>query len=133
MYLLPEKSLDDGFDKNRTTIFPSNSPVTNLEPVKTKPIILSRKKFGRLASLAKTRIMPLLKARKNIDKVHADGYFENHYPEADKKLKSLIHEDALIAWGNAENPSKEVLEEKAEGKELGSGGTTIVLNISIGK
>lgn len=129
MFLLPEKPLDSEFDTNRTTIFPSNSPVTNLEPVKKLPSILPRKKFGRLADLAMSRIKPLLKMREKIDKVHADGYFENHYPNADKKLKSLLHEQTLAAWGNAENDSQEVLTVSDDKKTLGGKTISVTINI----
>lgn len=132
MYLLPEETLDSGFDTNRTTIFPSNSPVTNLEPVTGTPTLMPRKKFGRMADGAYSRFKPLMKMRESLDKVHANGYFEQHYPEADKMLKRLLHEHTLDAWGNAANQSSEVLSSIADDKkELGSKDKSISVTINI--
>jgi len=122
MYLLPEEPLDSGFDTNRTTIFPSNSPVTNLEPVRALPSILPRKKFGKMAEIAMSRFKPLMKIREKLNEAHlSDDYFQTHYPEADSTLKHLLHEQTINAWGNALNSSSEVLASVAsDKKELGS-------------
>jgi hypothetical protein len=100
-------------------IFTARSPVDIVDPIKESPSPLPRKKFGRLAEIAFSRIQPLVDSRDTLNKVYSKGYFENHYPEADRSLKELLHSQTMQAWANAENPSSEVLQSKSEGKSLG--------------
>lgn len=115
--------------ESKHEIFPSKSPVSNIDPVVEKPAPVSRRQYGRLAELAFSRIKPLMKTREALNKVYSDSYFENHYPEADKTLKGLLHNSTMDAWSNAENPSEEVLADKADGQALGK---TIHLTINLG-
>jgi hypothetical protein len=66
-------------------------------------------------------LAPLLEASKTADQVYANGYFERHYPEADKKMKSLLHDKVMAAWSNSDND-----DEEHEERSLGTG-----LNITI--
>jgi hypothetical protein len=54
----------------------------------------------KYASMLK-KIKPLLEVKKEADKNYSAGYFENHYPDADKKLKNLLHRKAMDAWANS--------------------------------
>jgi len=84
-------------------IFSTKSPIEpeglGLDPPK-KPLFAPSKK--ELTNLSE-RVSPLLHIRKAMDKVYADGYFERHYSEADKKLKNLLHRKAMTAWAHAEH------------------------------
>ena len=115
--------------KNRHIIFPTNSPVHTLGGEKVeapKPI------SGALHALAKKkharRLQPLLEARKAAEKVYSKGYFENHYKDADKKLKSLLHEKVMDAWANSISDD-DGYEEKEESK----GGLSLSISIDAGK
>lgn len=49
------------------------------------------------------KIQPLVEAKKEIDYAYSQGYFENHFPEADAKLKELAHQKVLSALDHAKN------------------------------
>lgn len=53
--------------------------------------------FKRLAK----KLRPLLDARKAINEINSQGYFENHYPEADTNLKEMAHQQVLSALSHA--------------------------------
>jgi hypothetical protein len=57
-------------------------------------------------------LTPLLKVKKEADKVYSKGYFENHYPDADKHLKSMLHEKVMAAWSNSLNGNGKKVKEK---------------------
>jgi len=111
-----EEPLDRFNDKHE--IFPMRSPVDALDPPKL-PSLLS-KSTGRLAQLANSRSDGLLAARETLNKVYADSYFENHYPDADRKLKKVLHAKTMKAWEDVENAAPK------------SGGNKITLTISLG-
>jgi hypothetical protein len=93
-------------------IFPSNSPVDVQggdrvkSPKKLKPGLFEKRNLFRAR-----KFMPLLKAREEADRVYSNGYFENHYKDADKQLKSMLHEKVMDAWANANDRSQK---EKAD-------------------
>jgi hypothetical protein len=113
---------------NRHIIFPTNSPLHTLagEKVET-PLPMT----GALHALAKEqqerKLQPLLKARKDTEKVYSKGYFENHYKDADKKLKKLLHEKVMAAWANSISDDQGPVEEPKEKK-----GLSLNLTISTG-
>jgi len=107
-----EQPLDEFFDNARQEIFPMKSPISNLEPVEEKPT----KRVGKLAKLAASRVTPLLKAREEVNDVYSDGYFESHYPQADKTLKGLLHDQVLDAWDLADSEVKNTLSDVADGR-----------------
>ena len=85
------------------TIFPTKSPVAFGQ--KKRPLRLSTMaaKFG--LKTVHDRISELMHARKDVNKVHSEGYFENHYPEADGELKGLLHEKVMLAHSRLNNPN----------------------------
>lgn len=81
-------------------LFSSNSPIEteNIGGPKQKPAKISAERAeSRLAEISE-RSCSLIQARDQVNKVHSEGYFENHYKAADKKLKQLLHEKVLLAW-----------------------------------
>lgn len=76
-----------------SVIFPTGSPVDRADG----PLLTPTFRRGRLRDLAKAQ-GSLLETRKILDKVYANGYFGNHYPEAEKLLKRSLHERAMQAW-----------------------------------
>jgi len=74
-------------------------------------------------------IEELMEARESLNKVHSEGYFENHYPKADKGLKEVLHNRTVKAISMLASPApKNSLGKKAEG-EKGVG--NIIINITI--
>jgi len=116
MALSAEEALDQFNDKHEISFM--RSPVDRLDPPKL-PSLLSGS-TGRLAGLASSRADGLLAARDTLNKVYSDSYFENHYPDADRKLKRVLHDNTMKAWEETENPSPK------------SGGNKITLTISLG-
>lgn len=55
---------------------------------------------GILPDLSK-KLQPLVEAKQQIDSAYSQGYFENHFPEADSKLKELAHQKVLSALDHA--------------------------------
>ena len=79
-------------------VFPSHTPVPFEDGTEVKEV----PKFG--ASLADRfykkftrRIYPLLKVRETMDKVYSNGYFQQHYRDADIDLKRELNNQAKIA------------------------------------
>ena len=86
-----------------SVIFPTGSPVDRADG----PLSTPSYRAGRLRKLARSQ-ESLLGIRKILDKVYANGYFGNHYPEAEKLLKNSLHERAMQAWaGLKEDKSDE--------------------------
>ena len=83
-----------------------------------------RKIPGGLLERLAARLRPLLQAKKDINASHSQGYFENHYPDADKQLKELAHERVLSALDHARTLA---------GSDDDSGEKSISINISLGK
>lgn len=82
-------------------IFETKSPVDFINGEKPEmPTIRPPK--GSLKRIA-ARCGPLLDAKHMLDKVYSNGYFENHYPDADRTLKGLLHKRAMDAWAQAEH------------------------------
>jgi hypothetical protein len=65
-----------------------------------------------------------LEARAQANKVYSNSYFENHYPEADKDLKSKLDEKIMAAHSRLKSGDDE-----EEQEEQNAPGITIVLNI----
>ena len=110
-----------------SVIFPAGSPVDRLggEKPETPPTI-HRGLFKRIAEHQRCRIAPLLQAKDEVDRVYSNGYFENHYPDADKKLKDILHRKVMAAWSNALNELQE--EEDHDDRPTGGSGLTIIIN-----
>jgi hypothetical protein len=70
------------------------------------------------------RIEPLLEARDQANKVYNTTYFENHYPNADRDLKTALHEKVMNAHSRlrAEDDGENSMDE-------GKSPVTIILNI----
>jgi len=103
------ENLEDSFDRKVAIIFPTNSPVNRLSgssDVET-PMPLKRGVFSGLSKRILNKLKPLLKAQENSNKVYSNGYFEGHYPDADKKLKGLLHDSTMAAWANAMSEEEE--------------------------
>ena len=98
-------------DKFNNGLFTSNSPIERGEEEETAaPTILD------------SQVEEIMKARENLNKVHSEGYFENFYPQADKGLKEVLHNQAVR--------SVKTLESKAMGRE---GVGNIIINITLPK
>jgi len=95
-------------------IFETGSPVDRLGDKLKRPTRGVPR--GRLAMLA-ARVGPLLQSKQVLDKVYSNGYFETHYPEADKTLKSLLHKRAMDAWAQAEHFGSDSEPEGGERKD----------------
>jgi len=94
-----------------------------------RPKKISGKIASRFLSGLVGRIKPLMKVRDAMDKIYAKGYHEQHYRGADKELKKLLHEEALVA--HAKMRDQEVEEEDDAEDEHES--RPLVVNIHIGK
>ena len=95
-----------------SVIFPTGSPVDRADG----PLPIPMFQRGKLRRLARAQ-GDLLEARKILDKVYSNGYFGNHYPEAEKLLKNSLHERAMQAWaGLREGKSDD--EDEHEGLSL---------------
>lgn len=118
-------------ESDALSIFPTNSPIernfggtTGLKAPKPLEGEVFDSRYKKLLK----RIRPLLEVKEETDRVYANGYFENHYPAADKKLKKLLHQKAMDAWARA--ITKEEKEEKEE-KESDHG--RVMITISLGR
>ena len=103
-------------------IFETGSPVDRLQGDKLKRPT-RREPEGSIEKLCE-QIEPLLQTKKTLDKVYSNGYFENHYPEADKKLKGLLHDRAMVAWAMAEHYIPVEKHEEGHGKNI-----SVVINL----
>lgn len=118
--------LESAMDRRVPVIFPTRSPISSLagppEETKTPP---DEDFMPRYSGKFMSRLM---EARKDLNKVYSEGYFENHYPEADKSLKQFLHERALASWAKAlrEKPEPEHEEEEHEEKQQ----VTVVINLN---
>jgi hypothetical protein len=93
------------FPKEAMKIFDTKSPVEFGQ--KSKPRKLSKKVAATgLASLNEL-ISPTLEVRKEMNEVYGSGYFENHYPDADKELKDNLHNKAMVAHSNMQSKERE--------------------------
>jgi hypothetical protein len=82
-------------------IFGSKSPVDFIHGEKPE-VPMVRPPEGSIKRMA-SRVGPLLDVKCILDKVYSNGYFENHYPDADRTLKGLLHKRAMQAWAQAEH------------------------------
>ena len=117
-------------------IFPTHTPVDRQgggDPIE-EPMPLDGKRYRTEEGRLLKKLSPLVAAKNEADKVYSNGYFENHYPDADKKLKRMLHSRVMNAWANALNEHEREEEEKDERPRghggLGNGGVTI--HISVG-
>jgi hypothetical protein len=109
-------------------IYPTHSPVDRLGGESLPAPLPMRENDYKIASARLLRkLSPLLRAREEADKVYSNGYFENHYPEADKKVKRLLHNRVMAAWANALNDSCN--DDNKFNGGLGNGGVTININV----
>ncbi len=88
----------------RPFIFSTHSPVDILDRKKQRPLsVKSPSILRKLASSVEAKIKPLLQVKEEVDRVYSNGYFENHYPDADKTLKDTLHQKVLASWTTALN------------------------------
>ena len=118
------ENLESDFDRRMTVIFPTQSPVNSLagppEETKTPP------EEGFIPKFSGKFMKKLLESRKDLNNVYSEGYFQNHYPEADKNLKQFLHEKTMASWAKALREREE--HEEPDGDEAPS--FTIVVNIN---
>lgn len=118
-----------GRSNARQAIFPTGSPVKHGQ--KKKPQLLTDKEADKKLGKVGGRLWNLITARKEANEVYGDTYFENHYPDADRDMKTLI--DKKLQLAHSRLLAKETKEEKE--KEVPHaephGGVTIVLNIGV--
>jgi hypothetical protein len=107
-------------------VFPTGSPVALGQ--KKKPKLLSgRAADGRIRKL-NGKLKSLLEARCEANKVYGDSYFENHYPLADKDMKTVLDKKVMTAHSRLRaKGAPEESEEESEREE--PRGVTIILNI----
>ena len=122
----PLGTLEEGIDKRVPVIFPTHSPVNMLggQPNTKAPRALGTSVFKKLSKIIMEKLSPLINVKKDMDDVYSKGYFENHYPDADKKLKGLLHDRAMAAISHSENDEVETHEDEGESK------ITLVVNIN---
>lgn len=77
-------------------LFSSKSPI-DMNKRREEPRRLRSKVAERIIKGLSNRLKRLLEARDEVNKVHSEGYFENHYPDADKELKGLLHDKVMTA------------------------------------
>lgn len=106
-----------------SVIFPTGSPVDRA----AGPLLAPTFRRGRLRDLAKLH-GSLLETRKIMDKVYSNGYFGNHYPEAEKLLKQSLHERAMQSWAGLKE-GKLVEHSEPDGDE----GINLNITINLGK
>ena len=104
------------------TIFPTKSPIEFGQKKRPERLSAMASKYG--LKTVHDRINELMEARKDVNKVHSEGYFENHYPEADGELKGLLHEKVMLAHSRLENPEPDEHDDHEEKPK----GITIVVN-----
>ena len=119
--------LESKFQKGRgvDTIFSTKTPVEfgrGDEAAPKTPSSLSSE-FFRLFS---KRLKPVMKVRDAMDKVYSKGYFEQHYPDTDRQLKSLLHDEAQVAKQCLNSASYGEIDNKDTKK------TWIVVQINLG-
>ncbi len=105
-------------------IFETRSPVDQIAGSPKVP--RKRAPKGRLRALI-DQTEPLLLAKKTLDKVYSNGYFENHYSRADTTLKGLLHKRAMDAWAHAEHFGSE--KQGPETPEAKDGPIKLIINI----
>lgn len=110
------------------TIFSVKSPVDQLEAENNheEPKPLNSESYGQIAARMLKKLSPLLQAREEADKVYSNGYFQRHYPGAEKKIKHLLHDRVMSAWANSLNDD----DTESPKAGLGSG---VTIHITVGK
>lgn len=97
-------------------IFSSKSPVTQgNEPT---PEYMPLDELKNRHQQMKCRLKEALKVRKDMDEVYSKGYFENHYPKADRRLKELLSQRANLAISRMDNYEKDNDSEEKKGFQL---------------
>lgn len=112
----------------RQTIFPTGSPRAHGQ--REKPKRLSRRAADRNLQLLDRKIAPLLSMRDKANKVYGETYFENHYPVADKDLKTTI--DKMVMNAHSRLRAKQH-EEEDEPKAVATSAQPITVVINIGE
>lgn len=110
----------------RQSVFPTGSPRAHGQ--REKPKKLSRKIADKTLKLLSQKAEPLLEARAKANKVYGETYFENHYPVADKDLKTMI--DKMVMAAHSRVKSKHTEEShKEDNSEPYVHPITVVVNI----
>ena len=100
--------------ESHNTIFPTNSPINQLD----QEAVMVPMPSGESSSRLLRQLHPLLQAKLETDKVYANGYFERNYREADKRLKRLLHNKVISAWQNSLNKNSEEQAKVALGRDI---------------
>ena len=111
----------------RQTVFPTGSPRASGQ--RERPKKLSSKAADRNLQLLNRKVAPLLSMRDKANKVYGETYFENHYPVADKDLKTAI--DKMVMNAHSRFRAKQN-EEEDEPKAVAAPSAqpiTVVINI----
>jgi len=119
------EDVEAGFDRRVPIIFPTRSPINSLAgpPEETKSAEEMIPKYsGKF-------MKRLLESKRDLDDVYSRGYFENHYPEADKQMKQFLHDKTMTVWAKAlkEKTSHEEEEKEDKNKEPN---ITIIVNVN---
>jgi hypothetical protein len=77
------------------------------------------------------KVKPLLEVKKEADEVYSRGYFENHYPDADKTLKRMLHQKAMDAWARSRSDDTGDDEKEEAGED--NHGRTVNITICLGR
>lgn len=116
---------ESGRQNARQSIFPTGSPVALGQ--QKAPKLLSKKRAEKTLGALRGKLRHLLEAREQANKVYGDTYFENHYPKADKDLKTAL--DKKVNSAHSRLKAKEKDEpEKEEHTQMPT--IQIVLNIN---
>jgi len=103
------------------TVYSAGSPIRHGQ--RKQPRLLPKKAADFKQKSLKDRLSPLLEAREQANKVYNATYFENHYPRADRDLKTKLHEKVMNAH------SRLRAEDDGEHSDEGKSPVTIILNI----
>jgi len=115
------------------SIFPVSSPIdrsfgsTELKAPKPMSDEIFDTKYKKMLK----KVRPLLEVKEEADKVYSNGYFENHYPEADKKLKSLLHEKAMDAWARSLSSKDAKVEDEEEEEKAEKKAISITISLGL--
>jgi len=116
------------------SIFPSGSPIERVWTGSTDlkaPKPLDGEIFDRRYFKLLKKVKPLMEIKKEADEVYSRGYFENHYPEADKTLKRMLHQKAMDAWARSRGNDDDSEEKEEAGED--NHGRTVNITICLGR
>jgi hypothetical protein len=99
--LLTAKSKESSLSLEDYAAYSNIGGIESRSPIKQGDKLQPNKLRSRAANASvekwRNKLMPLINARKILNKVYSNGYFENHYKEADADLKKVLHEQTMAA------------------------------------